>query len=96
MDLRSIEKPTLLSLNLQFCRKSKVTGIFVFGCNSIFVTVNYEGVICPSAGSPPSLPRPSHHPPWASDGEEPALHFSIRLDVSLIMETEILPYVCSS
>jgi hypothetical protein len=34
-------------------------------------------------------------PQWALGGEEPALHFSISSDVSLIMETEILPYVCS-
>jgi len=36
------------------------------------------------------LPGPSHPPQWASDGEEPAPHFSIRSDVSLITEIEIL------
>jgi len=48
---------------------------------------------CPKgkeSGSPPSLPRPSHPPQWALDGEEPSPHFSIRSDVSLITEIEIL------
>jgi len=57
---------------------------------SISVTVNYEGMICYSAGSLPSLPRPSHPPPWASDGEEPSPHFPIRSDLSLTPEIEIL------
>jgi len=60
------------------------------GSISISVTVNYERIICHSAGSPPSLPRPSHPPQWASDGEEPSPHFSIRSDVSLITEIEKL------
>ncbi len=54
------------------------------------MTVNYEGVLCHSVGSPPSLPRPSHPPQWASDGEEPSPHFSMRSDVSLITEKEML------
>jgi hypothetical protein len=37
-----------------------------------------------------SLPRPSHPPQWASDGEEPSPIFSIRSDVSLITEKEML------
>jgi len=56
---------------------------------SISVTVNDEGVICHSTGSPPSLPRPSHPPQWASDGEEPPPHSSISSDVSLITEIEM-------
>ncbi len=51
--------------------------------------VNYEGIICHSDGSPPSLPRPSHPPQWPSDGEEPSLRSSIRSDISLITEMEI-------
>jgi len=65
---------------------------FSLGSISISVTVNYEGVICHSAGSPPSLPRPSHPPQWASDGEEPSPHFSIRSDVSPITEIEMLAF----
>jgi len=57
---------------------------------SVPMRVNYERVICHSAGSPPSLPRPSHPPQWASDGEEPSPYFSIRSDVSLISEKEML------
>jgi hypothetical protein len=56
---------------------------------SISVTVNDEGVICHSAGSPLSLPRLSHPPQWASDGGEPALHSPIRLDISLITEMDM-------
>jgi len=62
----------------------------LFGSISISVTVNYEGVICHSAGSPPFLPRPSHPPPWTTDGEEPPPYTSIRSDVSLITEIEML------
>jgi len=58
---------------------------------SISVTINYKGVICHSVGSPPSLPRPSHPPQWASDGEEPSSHSSMRSDVFLITEIEMLP-----
>ncbi len=42
-----------------------------------------------SVGSHPSLPGPSHPPQWASDGEEPPPHSTIRSDVSLIKEIEI-------
>jgi hypothetical protein len=51
---------------------------------------HYEGVLCHSAGSPPSLLRPSHAPQWASYGEEPSPHSSIRSDVSHITEIEML------
>jgi len=34
--------------------------------------------------------RPAHPPPWASDGQEPSLHYSIRLGVSLITEMGML------
>ncbi len=60
------------------------------GSISISVTVHYEGVICYSDGSPPSLPRPSHPPQWASDGGKPSPHLSMRADVSLITEKEML------
>jgi len=50
------------------------------GSISISVTVNYEGV--------------SHPPQWASDGEKLSPHFSIRSDVSLITEIEMLTKPC--
>jgi len=34
-----------------------------------------------AAGSSPSKPKLSHPPPWALDGEPPALHYSIKWDV---------------
>jgi len=57
--------------------------------SSYSMTVNYEGFICYSDGSSPSLPK-SFPPSWAPDGEEPPLHFSIGSDVSLITETDML------
>jgi len=69
-----------------YCDEPEERKQWFYGSISISVTVNYEGVICHSAGSIPSLPRPSHPPQWASDGEEPWPHFSIRADVSLITE----------
>jgi len=56
------------------------------------VTGNYEGIIWYSDGSPPSLPGPSHPPPWAPDGEEPPPDFSMRADFSLIKDIEMLSY----
>jgi hypothetical protein len=56
---------------------------------SIFVTVNYEGVMCYNTGSPLPKPRPFSPSPWASDGEEPTPHSSIRSDVSFITEIEM-------
>jgi len=44
---------------------------------SFFVTVSHEGVICNSAGSLPSLPRPSHPPPWAAEEGEPVPRFQL-------------------
>jgi len=69
---------------IESIRSANYIGIY------IFVTVNNESIILHSAGSPPSKPRPSHPPPWASDGEEPSLHFSIKSDGSLITEIEVL------
>ena len=63
---------------IESIRSANYIGIY------IFVTVNNESIILHSAGSPPSKPRPSHPPPWASDGGEPAPHFKIRSDVPLI------------
>jgi hypothetical protein len=48
-------------------------------------------VICHSAGSPPSSPRPSHPPQWASDGREPALYDMTGFDHSLITEGRYYP-----
>jgi hypothetical protein len=66
------------------------------GSISISLKVNYEGVICYSAGSLPSKPRPSHPPPWASDGREPALYFPIRSDVFLFTEIEMQTEIMES
>jgi len=56
------------------------------------MTVYYEGVICCRAGSLPSLPRLSHPPSWASDGEELSLHFPIRSDFSSITDMEMVAF----
>jgi len=55
-------------------------GIIFEEDTSISVT---KGIIYYNGGFPPSKPRPSHQPPWASDGGEPSPRFWIRSEVSL-------------
>ena len=59
---------------------------------SIFnsMMANDEGAIFNSTGSHPSSPRPCRPPQWASDGQEPSPHHSMRLNCSLITEREML------
>ncbi|MEA2006435.1 MAG: hypothetical protein U9O50_09305 [Acidobacteriota bacterium] len=79
---------------LSFCHeKKKLT--FLVGNISIPVTVNYEGLICHSDGSPPSEAHCGGWEGLGKDGGEPSLHFSIKSDISLITEMEVLTFACS-
>ena len=66
------------------------------GSISISLKVNYEGVICYSAGS---LPSEAHGGGWEGlglDGREPALYFPIRSDVFLFTEIEMQTEIMES
>jgi len=69
--------------------------MFYFVNISFSMTMSYECTICYSAGSPPSQPRPSHPPPWASDGREPALHFFVgQIEYGAVLCGDTLFYRC--
>ena len=56
--------------------------------SSYSMTVNYEGFICYSDGSSPSLPK-SFPPSWAPDGEEPSPHSSTHISTIVRVTSSI-------